>query len=273
VSVVPVLVGTGVASATDEVTWWRAAVALVVSLALQVGVNFANDYSDGVRGTDTKRVGPLRLTASGTFAPRTVFLAAMAAFGVAGGAGLALAATTSWWLLLVGLACVAAAWFYTGGSSPYGYKGFGDISVFVFFGLVAVMGTAFVARRHPAVTWLSVACAIPCGLLAVAVLVANNLRDIPRDAETNKHTLAVLLGDRRTRLMYLGCAVLPFLVTVAMVFDRPWTAVALLAAPLALAPTLQVMRGASGRDLIPVLGATGRLQLGYGILLALGLVL
>ena len=273
VSVVPVLVGTGVASATSSVVWWRAALALIVSLALQVGVNYANDYSDGIRGTDANRVGPLRLTASGTFPPRAVFTAAMAAFAVAGVAGFILAASASWWLLLVGVACVAAAWFYTGGSTPYGYRALGDASVFVFFGLVAVVGTAFVASAHPSITWLAVACAVPCGLLAVAVLVANNLRDIPRDAQTNKHTLAVLLGDRRTRLMYAGCAIIPFVLTLVLITDRPWTAVALLAAPLAAVPTLQVLRGASGRDLIPVLGATGRLQLGFGILLAIGLAL
>ncbi|HEX3813194.1 MAG TPA: 1,4-dihydroxy-2-naphthoate polyprenyltransferase [Mycobacteriales bacterium] len=272
-SVVPVIVGTGVAAAHGSVVWWRAVIALVVSLALQIGVNYANDYSDGVRGTDSDRVGPLRLTASGTATPRAVFTAAMSSFGVAGVAGLVLAASTSWWLLLVGAASIAAAWFYTGGSSPYGYRALGDVSVFVFFGLVAVVGTAFVASRHPAVTWLAIACAVPCGLLAVAVLVANNLRDIPRDAQTDKQTLAVLLGDRRTRLMYLACIVVPFLVTIVLVVDRPWAAVALVAAPLALAPTRQVMRGASGRDLIAVLGATGRLQLGYGVLLAIGLAL
>ncbi len=273
VSVAPVLVGTAVASAHGAVEWWRAVVALVVSLSLQIGVNYSNDYSDGVRGTDRDRVGPMRLTASGTATPRAVLVAAMLAFGVAGLAGLVLAASTSWWLLLVGIACVSAAWFYTGGSKPYGYRAMGDLSVFVFFGLVAVVGTAFVASKHPAVTWLAVVCAIPCGLLAVAVLVANNLRDIPRDAQTDKHTLAVLLGDHWTRIMYAACAILPFVVTIGLITNRPWTAVALLAAPLALAPTLQVLRGASGRDLITVLGATGRLQLGFGVLLAIGLAL
>jgi len=272
-SIVPVLVGTGAASANASVMWWRAAAALVVSLALQIGVNYANDYSDGIRGTDAQRAGPLRLTASGAARPRAVFTAAWLCFGIAGAAGFALAASASWWLLVVGAACIAAAWFYTGGRTPYGYRGLGDVSVFVFFGLVAVVGTAFVASSPPDVDWLSVGCALPCGLLAVALLVANNLRDIPRDAETDKRTLAVRLGDHRTRLMYVGCALLPFAVTVALIVDRPWTAVALLAAPLAYVPIQQVLRGASGRDLIAVLGATGRLQLGYRVLLAIGLAL
>lgn len=272
-SIVPVLVGTGVASTAGSVAWWRAVAALFVSLFLQIGVNYANDYSDGIRGTDKDRVGPLRLTASGKVPAKVVFAAAMTCFGIAGVIGIAVAATTSWWLVAVGGACIAAAWYYTGGRTPYGYKGLGDVSVFIFFGLVAVVGTAYVARSHPAVTGLSIVCALPCGLLAVAILVANNLRDIPKDELTDKNTLAVRLGDRRTRWMYVGCALLPFAVTIALIVARPWTAVALLAAPLAYVPILQVMRGASGRDLIAVLGATGRLQLGYGVLLAIGLAL
>lgn len=272
-SIVPVLVGTGVASTHDSVAWWRAVAALFVSLFLQIGVNYANDYSDGIRGTDKDRVGPLRLTASGRVPAKAVFVGAMTCFGVAAVIGVAVAATTSWWLVAVGAACIAAAWYYTGGRAPYGYKGLGDLSVFIFFGLVAVVGTAYVARSHPALTWLSIVCALPCGLLAVAILVANNLRDIPKDSVSDKNTLAVRLGDRRTRWMYVGCALLPFAVTIALIVARPWTAVALLAAPLAYVPIMQVLRGASGRDLIAVLGATGRLQLGYGVLLAIGLAL
>lgn len=273
VSAVPVLVGTGCAAALESVSWWRAAVTLVLSLAMQVGVNYANDYSDGVRGTDAARVGPLRLTASGLARPRAVLTGALAAFCVAALAGAFLAAATSWWLVPIGAACIAAAWFYTGGSAPYGYRGLGDLSVFVFFGLVAVIGSAYVISEPPRLSWLAVLAAVPCGLLAVALLVANNLRDIPRDAEAGKRTLAVLLGERRTRAMYAGCITLPFAWTIAIAVLRPWSALGLLVAPVALGPLRQVLRGASGRDLIAVLEATGRLQLGYGVLLAVGIAL
>jgi len=269
----PVIVGTAAAEATGSVRWWRAAVALLVSLSLQIGVNYANDYSDGIRGTDKVRVGPLRLTASGLVPSRQVLAAALGSFAVAGFAGIAIAATTSWWLIPIGAACILAAWFYTGGSKPYGYRGLGDLSVFVFFGPVAVIGTAYAARTHPGVTWLATLAAIPAGCLAVAVLVANNLRDIPRDAETDKVTLAVLLGDRRTRTMYVGLLAVAFVATGAIAALRPWGAIALLAVPLAVTPIGQVRRGDTGRDLIRVLGATVRLQLGYGLLLAVGLML
>jgi 1,4-dihydroxy-2-naphthoate octaprenyltransferase len=270
-AVVPVAVGTGVALGYHGFSWWRAILALVVALALQVGVNYANDYSDGIRGTDEVRVGPVRLVGSGLARPRQVLAAALACFAAAGAAGLALAAVTSWWLLLVGAAAVAAAWFYTGGSKPYGYRALGEVAVFVFFGLVAVAGTAYVQLER--LTWLSVAAAAPVGLLACALLVINNLRDIPTDAQTGKQTLAVVLGDARTRLLYAACVLVPFAVAVALAPVRLLCLVTLVAVPLALAPVRAVRQGAAGRALIAVLGQTGRLQLAFGALLTLGLAI
>lgn len=268
-SVVPVLVGTGAAGADTGPVWWRAALAMVVALALQIGCNFANDYSDGVRGTDDARVGPLRLVGSGTATPATVRAAAFGCFGVAAVAGLVLAAVTTWWLLLVGLAAIAAAWFYTGGRRPYGYRAMGEISVFVFFGVVATIGTAYVQTER--VTWLDVAVCVPVGLLACALLVVNNLRDIPGDSSTGKRTLGVLLGESRTRVLYTICALAPFAVVAAVAFSRPWVLLALLALPAAVVPVRSVRTGASGPGLIPALGATGRLQVTFGVLLTIGL--
>jgi 1,4-dihydroxy-2-naphthoate octaprenyltransferase len=268
-AVVPVVVGSGVAIGYSAFSAWRAILALVVALALQVGVNYANDYSDGVRGTDAERVGPVRLVASGLARPRQVLAAALASFAVAGAAGLVLAAATSWWLLAVGAVAVAAAWFYTGGSRPYGYRALGEVSVFLFFGVVAVTGTAYVQMHTLA--WLALAAAAPVGLLACALLVINNLRDIPTDRETGKRTLAVVLGDRRTRALYTGCVLVPFAVAAALAPVAPWCLVALAAVPLAVAPVRLVRQGVTGRSLIAALGQTGRLQLAYGALLTVGL--
>ena len=270
-AVVPVVVGSGVAAGYGRFSLWRAALALVVALALQIGVNYANDYSDGVRGTDEVRVGPVRLVASGLARPRHVLAAALAAFAVAGVAGLVLAAVTSWWLLLAGAAAVAAAWFYTGGQRPYGYRGLGEVSVFVFFGLVAVAGTAYVQTRT--LTWLAVLAAAPIGLLACALLIINNLRDIPTDRETGKRTLAVVLGDERTRALYIGCILVSFCIAAAMAPTAPLCLATLAAVPLALAPVRLVRQGVTGRGLIAALGQTGRLQLAFGALLTLGLAI
>ncbi len=259
-------------SGSGSVTWWRVAVAAVVSLALQVGVNYANDYSDGVRGTDDARVGPLRLVASGVKPAAAVKRAAFMAFGVAAVAGLALAATTSWWLLLVGAAAIAAAWFYTGGPRPYGYAGLGELFVFVFFGLVATLGTTYVAVER--ITGLSIVMGCAAGCLSCALLVVNNLRDIPSDTVAGKRTLAVRLGDARTRALYvvlLGAAFV--LVAVAAVAWRPWVLLALLAVPLAIVPARIVLGGARGPALIPVLGGTGRVQLAVGALATIGLII
>jgi 1,4-dihydroxy-2-naphthoate octaprenyltransferase len=270
-SVVPVLVGTGVALGEGHAVWWRAALAAFVALALQVGVNYANDYSDGVRGTDEDRVGPLRLVGSGAARPKRVLAAALGAFLAAAVAGLVLAAVTSWWVLLIGAAAIVAGWFYTGGSNPYGYRALGEISVFVFFGLVAVVGTVYVQLER--LPWTAWAAAVPIGLLACALLVANNLRDIPTDEVSGKRTLAVLLGDRRTRILYAACAALPFTIVLAIGAPHPWALLALLAAPLSVPPAQKVMGGATGPALIAVLGETGRLQIAFGALLALGLAL
>jgi 1,4-dihydroxy-2-naphthoate polyprenyltransferase len=267
-AVVPVIVGSGVAFGYGKFNLGRAALALLVALALQIGVNYANDYSDGIRGTDHARVGPVRLVGSRLAEPRHVLAAAVGCFAVASAAGLALAALTSWWLLLVGTAAVAAAWFYTGGKRPYGYRALGELSVFVFFGLAAVAGTAYVQMLT--LTWLPWAAAAAIGLLACALLVVNNLRDIPTDSQTGKRTLAVVLGDHRTRLLYTACIAVPFCVVVALAPARPLSLLALAALPLALPPVRQVRHGATGGSLVTALGQTGRLELAYGILLALG---
>jgi 1,4-dihydroxy-2-naphthoate octaprenyltransferase len=268
-------VGAGPLGAADgetaDVVWWRVAAALVVSLALQVGVNYANDYSDGVRGTDDVRVGPTRLVASGLAAPGSVKRAALASFGVAAVAGLAIALDTSLWLLVVGAAAIAAGWFYTGGSNPYGYLGLGEVFVFVFFGLVATVGTTYAAVER--ITVLSVVMGVVAGCLACALLVVNNLRDIPTDREVGKRTLAVRLGDRRTRTLYLVLVVVAFDGVLVAALWRPATLIALVAIPVAIAPVRAVRSGASGRDLVAVLGATGRLQLTVGLWAGIGLVI
>jgi 1,4-dihydroxy-2-naphthoate polyprenyltransferase len=270
-AIVPVVVGSGVAVGYGRFSAWRAILALVVALALQIGVNYANDYSDGIRGADDGRVGPVRLVAAGLARPRRVLAAALGSFAVACVAGLVLAAVTSWWLLLLGAAAVAAAWFYTGGRHPYGYRALGEVAVFLFFGLAAVAGTAYVEMgRMP---WLAVAASAPVGLLACALLVINNLRDIPTDAATGKRTLAVVLGDQRTRLLYAACILIPFCVAVAIAAAAPLALIALAAVPFALAPLRLVRRGASGPGLITALGQTGRLQLAFGVLLTLGLAI
>jgi 1,4-dihydroxy-2-naphthoate octaprenyltransferase len=268
-AVVPVVVGSGVAVGYGRLEAWRAVLALFVALALQVGVNYANDYSDGIRGTDRRRVGPVRLVGSGLAPPRQVLAAALGCFAAACVAGLVLAAVTSWWLILLGGLSVAAAWFYTGGDRPYGYRALGEVSVFLFFGLAAVAGTAYVQMDQ--VAWLALAAAVPVGLLACALLVINNLRDIPTDAATGKRTLAVVAGDQRTRLLYMGCALVPFAAAAAIAPVRPLALLALAAMPLALPPVRLVRAGASGPRLITALSQTGRLQLAFGALLSIGL--
>jgi 1,4-dihydroxy-2-naphthoate polyprenyltransferase len=272
-AVVPVLVGTACAAGRTDIVAWRMAAALVVALALQVGTNYANDYSDGIRGTDSdeRRVGPVRLVGQGLAAPGAVKRAALLAFAVAGLAGLALAAAAGWQLVAVGVAAVAAGWFYTGGPKPYGYLGLGEVFVFVFFGVVATAGAAYV--QEEALSGLALAASVPVGLLATALLVVNNLRDIPGDTESGKRTLAVKLGDARTRWFYVGLLVgaVVMIPLVAGLGERPAAALALAAIPLAQRPVVAVLRGDRGPALIPVLVATGRLQLVFGGLLALGL--
>ena len=275
-AVVPVAVGAGAVAGAGEsfgdgVVWWRVGVALVVSLLLQIGVNYANDYSDGVRGTDDGRVGPLRLVASGAASPGAVKRAALLTLGLAGAAGLVLAAATTWWLLAVGAVAILAAWGYTGGPAPYGYLGLGELFVFVFFGLVATVGTAYVAAEEiPGITWLG---ATGVGLLACALLVINNLRDIPTDRESGKKTLAVRIGDRWTRRLYAVLIVAAFFCAAFAAGTRAWSLLALGALAIARDPMRAVVEGAEGPDLIPILGATAQTHLAYGAALAVGFAL
>ncbi|WP_402462159.1 1,4-dihydroxy-2-naphthoate polyprenyltransferase [Isoptericola aurantiacus] len=268
----PVLIGSGAAAQVDAFAWLPAVLALGVALALQIGVNYANDYSDGVRGTDLDRVGPLRLTASGIARPRQVKAAAFGCFGVAGLLGIALCAVSGhWWLVAVGALCMVAAWYYTGGTRPYGYSGFGEVGVFVFFGLVATLGTTYTQADR--ITWPAVLGAVGVGLIACALLMVNNIRDIPTDVVAGKRTLAVRVGDHRARRLYALWIVLAVLLGLACALWNPWAfgvAVLLLPAVLLVIP---VIAGAHGRALVPVLAGTGFFELAYGVLLGLGLAL
>lgn len=270
-AVVPVGVGTAVAAADGTVVWWRAAAAFVVALGMQIGVNYANDYSDGMRGADAQRIGPTRLVASGLADPQRVRLAAAACFAAAGIAGLALAAVSSWWLVAVGISAIIAAWTYTGGPVPYGYHALGEISVFVFFGLVAVMGTVYVHLDR--ITGLAIAAALPVGLIICALLVVNNLRDIPGDARAGKRTLAVVLGEHRTRRLYAGCVLLALITALGIATVRPWALLAQFAILPAVPPLRTVLSGGTGALLVKALGDTGRLVLIFGILLASGIAI
>ncbi|MFV0525444.1 MAG: 1,4-dihydroxy-2-naphthoate polyprenyltransferase [Acidimicrobiales bacterium] len=270
-AVVPVVVGTAAAVGVGPIIWWRAVAALIVSLALQVATNYVNDYADGERGTDTERVGPLRLVGSGLVAARRVKLAAAAAFGVAGLAGAALAWAVGPELLVVGAVSMLAGWAYTGGPKPYGYLGMGELFVFVFFGLVATVGSAYVQLER--ITGLAVLAAIPVGLLVVDLLVINNLRDIPGDTVSGKRTLAVRIGDAATRRLYVGLIVGAGLGVVACAVARPPALIGLIGLASAVGPVRTVRSGATGAALIPALGATGRIQLLTGALLAVGLAL
>ncbi|MYK75298.1 MAG: 1,4-dihydroxy-2-naphthoate polyprenyltransferase [Acidimicrobiaceae bacterium] len=272
-ALVPVATGTAVAVGEGAHTsWWRAGVALLVAMALQVGVNFANDYSDGVRGTDdSTRIGPRRLVGSGLVEARRVMWAAFSALAVAAAAGAVLAAVAGWGLLAAGAVCLAAGWAYTGGPKPYGYLGLGEVFVFVFFGLVATAGTAYVLLER--LDWLAVLVGVPVGLWAVALLMANNLRDIAGDAAAGKRTLAVRLGDRRTRLAYLAVLEASYAAALAASFTGRAAAAAVVGAPFAVGAVRTVLRGVSGPNLIPVLGATARTQLVSGLAMAVGIAL
>jgi 1,4-dihydroxy-2-naphthoate octaprenyltransferase len=269
-AVAPVLAGTAVAAFLDAAVWWKALLALVVALALQVGVNYANDYSDGIRGTDADRVGPLRLVGSGVAAPAEVKQAAFAAFGIAALAGLVLALSSAWWLVLVGALCVAAAWFYTGGSTPYGYRGLGEVMVFVFFGLVAVVGTTYVqAGTAPLASWFA---ASGIGALACAILVANNLRDIPTDRTAGKRTLAVVLGDEQTRYFFTFLVALAAIMLLGVALLSGIGALLGLVYLATAGPAVRVvLAGAEGRALIPVLQKVGVAEILYAAGLFLGI--
>ncbi len=266
-AVSPVVAGTAVAAYAGGAVWWKAALALVVALALQVAVNYANDYSDGVRGTDAGRVGPMRLVGSGAATPAAVKRAAFFAFGLAAVAGLVLAASTAWWLVAVGLVSMVAAWFYTGGKRPYGYLALGEVMVFVFFGLVAVIGTTYVQTETW--EWPALYAAVGVGALACAILVVNNLRDIPTDTEAGKRTLAVVLGDERTRSLYLLLALAAAAAVVAVAVATTWWALLGLGFLIPLAPALRTVRsGATGLALVPVLQQTGIAELAWAVLVA-----
>ena len=271
-AVVPVAVGTA-AVADDTFIAWRALAAMIVALALQVATNYANDYSDGIRGTDDDRVGPLRLVGSGAASPGAVKRAVIASFAVAGVVGVVLSLAVTPWLLVVGLCSILAGWFYTGGSNPYGYLGLGEVFVFVFFGLVATIGSAFVQveRLDGLAAWLSVS----VGIFATALLVINNLRDRVGDAAAGKRTLAVRIGDRATRGLYTAMMVGAFIVLAAAVlaYERPWGLLGLIGVPPMLVAVRTVLSGAEGRSLIAVLEATGRTQLLAGAGLSIGLLL
>lgn len=271
-AVAPILVGTGAAGYLDRFALIPALLAAGVALALQVGVNYANDYSDGVRGTDLDRVGPMRLTASGRAPAGEVKIAAFGSFAVAGIFGLFLCAVTGhWWLVGVGALCIVAAWYYTGGRNPYGYRGLGEVGVFVFFGLVATLGTTYV--QADTVPWVGVVGAVGVGLLACALLMVNNIRDIPTDIVAGKRTLAVRLGEFRARRAYAAMIWLPILGAAACALVAPWSLLVLFLLLPAVLLTIPVLAGARGPLLVPVLAGTGFFELGYGLLLGMGLAL
>ena len=266
-AIAPVVVATSLAD--KESNTIAALLALAVSLALQIGVNYANDYSDGIRGTDNDRIGPLRITASGLATPNQVKAAAFISFGVAAIAGLALAISSSWWLIAVGALSIAAAWGYTGGKNPYGYMGLGELFVFIFFGLVATIGTFYVQTDR--ITGESILAGVIVGFLACAILVINNIRDRAKDEVVGKRTLAVRLGDKRSRVFYTALVTLPYLLAAG--FGTPWVALTLATLPLTVSILKALWSGVEGAALIALLAATGKLQMLFSFALSLALIL
>ena len=276
---------TACATFDRQVNWLNAILALIVALGIQIGTNFVNDYADGVRGTDEHRVGPVRLVAGKLATVRQVKIAALVAFGIAGLAGLGLAARVTWWLIPLGLVCGIAGWAYTGGPRPYGYLGFGELFVFVFFGLVATAGSAYVQHAPFVVSlaghlfsyrfdwWFAFWAGVPVGLLAAALLQANNLRDIATDTDSGKKTLAVRLGRRRAGLLYCFTLLGVALSVGVLCSYRPWSLLAIAATPVAIAPLRLALSDQEGRALLPMLGTTARLQILTGALLTIGLLL
>lgn len=270
-AIAPVLAGTGAAVWDGEASWWRAILAGVVAMALIIGVNYANDYSDGIRGTDDDRTGPLRLTGSGLVAPEQVKTAAFICFGVAAAAGVILSLASSWWLIIAGAVCILAAWFYTGGEKPYGYRGLGEVAVFVFFGLVAVLGTEY--TQSGKISWVGLALAVGIGSLSASVNLTNNLRDIPTDSVAGKTTLAVILGDRGTRILYGALLVVSVVMTLVLAGADIAAFIGLISVPLLIVAALPVVQGATGKDLIPVLGTTGRAMLVWSVAMFIAMLL
>jgi 1,4-dihydroxy-2-naphthoate octaprenyltransferase len=271
-SIAPVLVGAGAAHHVDGFNAAWSSLALLVSLALQVGVNYANDYSDGIRGTDANRVGPFRLVGSGAANPRSVRLAAFAALGVAAVAGLVLVVLSGrYWMIAFGAVCIAAAWFYTGGRKPYGYSGLGELAVFLFFGPAAVLGTLYVQTGE--ITGIGIGGAVAMGAFSTGVMIANSLRDIPTDVQAGKRTLASTLGDKDSRRLYLALVTVPFVITLAICLREPLALLGFLALPLVALGARRVVKGDRGRDLIPVLRDTGLAMLVWGVAVPAALVL
>jgi 1,4-dihydroxy-2-naphthoate octaprenyltransferase len=271
-SVSPVLVGAGAAVAINGFVWWQSLLALVIALAFQVGVNYANDYSDGIRGTDADRVGPLRLVGSGLVPPASVRTAAFACFGLACLAGLGLViASGKYWLIAIGVLSVLGAWFYTGGKNPYGYLGFGELAVFLFFGPVPTLGTLYVQTGQ--ISWLGVVASVALGSFSAAVLAANNTRDLPTDRESGKRTMAVRLGDRGARIFYSVLALAPFVITSGLAFISPWLLLGLLALPKVVPAARTVLSGGQGPGLIPVLKDTALAMLIWSVATTIGAIL
>ena len=246
-----------------------ALLALAVAWALIIGVNYANDYSDGIRGTDEDRTGPARLTGGGLAKPAHVKRAAFLAFGVAAIAGVALSLWSAWWFILVGAVAILGAWFYTGGKNPYGYRGLGEIAVFVFFGLVAVLGTQY--TQSGAITWVGVLAAVAIGSISASVNLANNIRDIPSDRVAGKNTLAVRLGDHGARRLFIALSAVPFVVSLVYLFEWWPLLLGVVASPLTAPGTLAMRRGATGRELIPVIASNGRAMLAWAVVTAIAL--
>lgn len=265
-AIAPVIVGTSLTA--PQPIWGNALLALLVALALQIGVNYSNDYSDGIRGTDAERVGPMRLVGSGAAEPKKVLFVALTFFLLAALFGLTLALRTSLWLIAVGALAILAAWGYTGGKRPYGYRALGEISVFLFFGIVAVIGTYFVQSEK--ITWLACVAAIPVGAQACAILVLNNLRDRSKDAAVKKKTLAVLLGEKGTRAFFVVLTLGSNIVGIVTAISRPWTAITALLLPLSTYLCIAVVKGAGGRDLIALLQRTALFQLLFALLYGVG---
>jgi 1,4-dihydroxy-2-naphthoate octaprenyltransferase len=266
-AIAPVLVATALAG--DSFNPLTALLALIVSLSLQIGVNYANDYSDGIRGTDNDRIGPSRITAGGLAKPVQVKSAAFISFSVAAVAGLGLAITTSWWLIAVGAISIAAAWGYTGGKNPYGYMGLGELFVFIFFGLIATVGTFYVQVEE--ITGQSILAGTIVGSLACAILVINNIRDRAKDEVAGKLTLAVRLGDKRSRILYTVLVIAPYLLSAGL--GTPWTLLTLLTLPMNISILKALRSGIQGVDLIALLGKTGKLQMLFSLALSLALII
>lgn len=271
-AIAPVVVGSAAAAELDSFHAGKALLALIVALALQIGVNYSNDYSDGIRGTDDQRVGPFRMTGSGAAAPTTVRNMAFAFYGLAAVAGLALTVwSQAWWLMLVGVASIVAAWFYTGGKKPYGYLGLGEVFVFVFFGLVAVLGTTYTQAGE--ISGLAVTGAIGTGLVSTALLMANNVRDIPTDTEAGKKTLAVRLGDTKARWSYPVMLAVAIGVPLLYAQEHPWLWLMLILLVASIRPSLIMLEAEERGELIPVLKMTGLFGILYAIVFTLGVVL